>query len=156
MIDFAEHNSQSTQNSLRLQQFVDFYNALSASNLADLSRLYHQDVVFVDPVHQIKGLQGLQSYFEHAYERLNSCHFTPVQQAGTAEQGFISWRMRLSHPAINKGELFDVEGCSELRWHQDGRIIYHRDYYDLTDMVYRHIPLLGWLTAKVKQKMAQD
>lgn len=156
MIEFAEHSRQTVQSSVRLQQFVDFYNGLSANNLADLSRLYHQDVVFVDPVHQLKGLQALGRYFEHAYQRLNSCHFTPVQQAATEQHGFVSWRMRLSHPAINKGALVEVEGCSELRWHQDGRIIYHRDYYDLTDMVYRHIPLLGWLTAKVKQKMAQD
>ncbi|WP_333796458.1 nuclear transport factor 2 family protein [Rheinheimera sp.] len=156
MTKFAEHNQQNAQSSLRLQQFVDFYNGLSANNLTDLSRLYHQDVVFVDPVHQLKGLPALGRYFEHAYQRLNSCHFTPVQQAATELQGFVSWRMRLSHPAINKGEQVEVEGCSELRWHQDGRIIYHRDYYDLTDMVYRHIPLLGWLTAKVKQKMAQD
>lgn len=156
MTKFAEHNQQNAQSSLRLQQFVDFYNGLSANNLADLSRLYHQDVVFVDPVHQLKGLPALGRYFEHAYQRLNSCHFTPVQQAATELQGFVSWRMRLSHPAINKGEQVEVEGCSELRWHQDGRIIYHRDYYDLTDMVYRHIPLLGWLTVKVKQKMAQD
>ncbi len=145
-----------TQNSARLQQFVAFYNGLSANNLADLSDIYHPDVQFIDPVHEIHGVAALEQYFAHAYARLSSCHFLPLQQAEQGKQGFISWTMTLCHPAIGGGKAIEVEGCTALCWHADGRIIYHRDYYDLTDMVYQHIPLLGWLTTKVKQKMAQD
>lgn len=156
MINVTEDNLNNLHDSARLQQFVDFYNGLSANNIASVSRIYHPDVVFIDPVHQIKGGDALERYFAHAYARLSSCQFVPLQQLAQTDLGFISWRMRLSHPAINQGHLVELDGCTELRWHQDGRIIYHRDYYDLTEMVYRHIPLLGWLTAKVKQKMAQE
>ncbi|HBN88343.1 MAG TPA: nuclear transport factor 2 family protein, partial [Rheinheimera sp.] len=37
---------------------------------------------------------------------------------------------------------------------QNELITYHRDYYDLTEMVYQHLPIIGWLTAKVKQRMS--
>lgn len=153
--DTAKDNKM-TQSSAALPQFVEFYNALSANNLKSLAAIYHPDVQFIDPVHEIHGLASLEQYFAHAYARLSSCHFVPLQQAVQGNQGFLSWTMTLSHPAIAAGKNIEVQGCTALQWHSDGRIIYHRDYYDLTDMVYRHIPLLGWLTTKVKQKMAQD
>lgn len=156
MSEHTEKDCEMMQNSASLQQFVEFYNALSANNLKSLVAIYHPDVQFIDPVHEIHGLASLEQYFAHAYARLSSCHFLPLQQAVQSNQGFLSWTMTLSHPAIAAGKNIEVQGCTALRWHSDGRIIYHRDYYDLTDMVYRHIPLLGWLTTKVKQKMAQD
>jgi len=139
----------------RLENFVSFYNQLSSQNLAVLAQLYHPDVRFIDPVHQIDGLSALQQYFDHAYARLDSCSFMAKAMAGQATQGFVSWQMQFSHQAIAGGEMITVDGCTELHWHQDGRIIYHRDYYDLTQMVYQHVPVVAWLTGKIKQKMAQ-
>lgn len=139
----------------RVQNFVSFYNQLSAQNLAVLSELYHPAVQFIDPVHHIKGLTALQQYFDHAYARLDSCRFVAKSMASHSTQGFVSWQMQFSHQAIANGGLISVDGCTELQWHQDGRIIYHRDYYDLTQMVYQHVPVVAWLTGKIKQKMAQ-
>lgn len=139
----------------RLENFVSFYNQLSSQNLAVLAQLYHPDVRFIDPVHQIDGLSALQQYFDHAYARLDSCSFMAKAMAGQPTQGFVSWQMQFSHQAIAGGEMITVDGCTELHWHQDGRIIYHRDYYDLTQMVYQHVPVVAWLTGKIKQKMAQ-
>lgn len=138
----------------RLAGFLAFYNQLSHQGLDSLVKVYHPQVEFIDPVHNIKGCDQLQKYFEHAYQRLTFCQFEMVSHSASADCGFISWRMTLQHPAINKGQTIVVPGCTELRW-QQGLISYHRDYYDLTDLVYQHLPLLGWLTNKIKHKMAE-
>lgn len=137
----------------RIQAFLDYFNQLSNSNLSSTQAIYHKEVQFIDPVHQIHGRDQLISYLEHGYQRLNYAKFTAEQAAVTDNQGFLSWQMCLSHPAIGKGKEIVVYGCSALRWHED-QIIYHRDYYDLTEMVYQHIPVISWLTGKVRQKMA--
>lgn len=139
----------------RLTDFVSFYNQLSFQGLDCLAEIYHPDVTFVDPVHHIQGLAELQQYFAHAYARLDSCVFTPKAMAGQSAAGFVSWQMQFSHQAIAGGEPVVVDGCTELHWHADGRIVYHRDYYDLTQMIYQHVPVVSWVTAKIKQKMAQ-
>ena len=139
----------------RIDHFVNFYNHLTSSNLTSLTQLYHPDVVFVDPVHQITGIPALQQYFAHAYERLTESHFSVLSSAAQQHTGFVSWQMTLRHPAIGQGKTIVVDGCSELHWHADGRIVRHRDFYDLTQMVYQHLPLIGWITAKVKQQMAK-
>lgn len=143
----------STNSTPRISAFLDFYNQLSGHTLQSLALMYHPQVVFIDPVHEIHGLSSLNSYFANAYARLEFCQFDARQQMEQDEQGFVSWRMQFIHPAISKGKVIQVEGCTVLRW-QDGLIVYHRDYYDLNDMVYRHLPILGWLTGKIKQRMS--
>ena len=140
----------------RIEDFVCFYNSLNAENLASLAQVYHPDVVFSDPVHRVHGLPALHDYFAHAYARLTESHFHVQSMAASGHTGFVSWQMRIRHPAIGQGKEILVDGCSELRWQEDGLIIAHRDYYDLTQMVYQHLPVIGWLTSKVKQQMAKE
>jgi hypothetical protein len=141
---------------IKIQRFVDFYNQLSAQNLGSLTEVYDQQVVFIDPVHKICGLPALEQYFEHAYARLQSCQFEVLSAAGQQHTGFVNWTMRFSHQAIGNGKLISVEGCSALQFNDQGLIVHHRDYYDLTDMVYQHVPVLSWLTAAIKRKMADQ
>lgn len=141
--------------SLRVNRFLQFYNSLSSSNLSALALLYHPEVEFVDPIHKVLGLAALRRYFGHAYEGLLSCTFTAEHSVEQGEQAMLSWKMAFSHKAIGSGKTISVDGCSLLRW-QDGLIIYHRDYYDVNAMVYRHIPVLGWLTNKVNQRMTNS
>ena len=142
-----------TDTTVRIDQFLAFYNSLSSSNLTQLDVMYHTNVSFTDPVHSLSGRDALAQYFGHAYERLLHCEFTAAEKIEQGDQGFVSWCMQMRHPAINRGQLVSLDGCSVLRW-QDEKIIYHRDYYDLTDMVYQHLPVIGWLTSKVKQRMS--
>ncbi|MCH8538822.1 MAG: nuclear transport factor 2 family protein [Alkalimonas sp.] len=149
-------NHKMAQSMTPLQQFLQFYNGLSSNNLASLHQLYHPEVVFIDPVHTVKGSDALQQYFTHAYARLSHCHFDAKTQCQQGDSGFISWQMQFAHQAIGRGKLITLDGCTELGWHADGRIVFHRDYYDLTDLIYRHLPILGWATAQVKRRMAND
>lgn len=138
-----------------LAQFVAFYNQLNSKNLATLETVYDAQVQFIDPVHSIHGRDALQRYFQHAYERLNYSRFEVKHAVGDQERGFLSWQMQFAHPAIGGGQPQLLDGCSELVRGTDGKVQYHRDYYDLTQLVYQHVPVLSWMTAKVKQKMAQ-
>jgi limonene-1,2-epoxide hydrolase len=138
----------------KLAGFLQFYNSLSHDGLNRLADIYTDDVNFIDPVHQIHGRHNLTAYFSHAYQRLTYCNFEPVSQTDGDNLSFISWIMTLSHPAIGKGKAIEVHGCTELRWREQ-HIYYHRDYYDLTELVYRHLPVLGWATTQVKQRMAK-
>ncbi len=139
----------------RLERFVEFYNQLNFSNLDTLRELYADQVEFIDPVHQILGLAALEQYFAHAYQNLQQCEFEMGAHGVGPHWGFVSWQMRFCHPAINAGALIVVDGSTELTYNEAGKIIRHRDYYDLTQMVYQHLPVIGWLTGKVRNRMAQ-
>ncbi len=140
----------------RLDAVLNFYNNLSQNNLSSLPELYARNVEFIDPVHHMLGLEQLQQYFSHAYERLTSCQFVATAKIANQDQGCLSWVMTFSHEAIGKGKPVSVHGCSVVHWNSEGKIAYHRDYYDLNEMVLQHIPVLGFITKKIRQKMANQ
>ena len=96
----------------RITQLLNFYNALSANNMQTLADIYHPEVVFIDPVHEIHGRPALAQYFSHAYARLLYCEFSGGQKMEQGDHGFLSWRMQMRHPAINNAQLVSLDGCS--------------------------------------------
>ena len=136
----------------QLDQFCQFYQALSKDNLQALSNVYSEQVVFCDPVHRLQGLSALQDYFQNLLANVDSCIFAidhVVEQEG---QAYVRWQMAIQHPRLNKGAVINVPGVSHLEYSE--KIDYHRDYFDLGAMLYENIPWLGALIRAVKRRLA--
>lgn len=153
---------QSTQHSNWLEDFVSTYQNLNHNNLSTLADIYHSDVQFVDPLHQIHGLTDLTIYFEHLYENLISSEFVLTYQLAhdnpidsQQQQAAIYWQMHLRHKKLNSGNTITVEGHSLLR-RQEERVIYHRDYFDIGSMIYEHLPVLGGIVKLIKRKASDQ
>lgn len=135
-----------------LDGFIDTYQQLTCNNLHLLAEVYHRDIRFEDPFHQVHGLQSLNDYFAGLYKNLISCGFTIDQVLHKDNQAAIYWQMTFCHPKLNGGNKITVEGHSFLQA-IDNLIIYHRDYFDTSAMVYEHIPALGGVIRFIKQRM---
>ncbi|TWX53632.1 nuclear transport factor 2 family protein [Colwellia hornerae] len=144
----------STPSPLWLDNFVKVYQTLSTDNLDLLSTIYHGDVVFIDPIHQLKGFNNLFEYFKNLYENLTTCDFVINNVITDKDQAAIYWTMSYQHPKLNKGKLITVIGHSHIKGYED-KIIYHRDYLDLGAMLYEQLPVLGKLIKLIKQKAAK-
>ena len=46
-------------------------------------------------------------------------------------------------PAYCPGAVRQLPGCSVVDM-RDDRIVRQRDYYDAGEMIYEHLPILGW------------
>lgn len=120
-----------------------------------LASYYDADALFTDPVHEVRGLAAMSAYFRRAYANLDYCRFVFARHAQAGEQLFISWDMHFSHPALQHGRRITVAGCSHLQL--QGRVIRtHRDYYDVGQMLYDHVPLLGRVTGWLKGRLVPD
>ncbi len=124
-----------------LEKFIDIYQKLEAGNLHLLKELYGQSVVFIDPIHQLNGIDELQQYFEKLYSNIQSCTFKIDEVFFQEPYAAVYWTMQYIHPKLNGGNLVTVHGHSKLKGHTD-KVIYHRDYLDLGSMIYEQIPLL--------------
>lgn len=136
-----------------LNSFLRSYEALGTNNLETLRDIYHQDVVFRDPMHQLDGLEALLTYFYSLYENLTSCQFVIDNVVEQEDQASVYWNMSYTHPKLNHGKPIRVEGHSHLR-SKDGKVVFHRDYLDAGAMLYEHIPLLGSVVRLVKRRVA--
>lgn len=139
------------------------YDQLDADSVNSglLAQLYHPDAVFHDPFHRVESLQQIQQYFSALYQSVEAIVFEYGQFwpgssddcDGDKSADMLRWTMTFSHPAIASGKQIRVEGCTELHW-QDGKVIHHRDLFDGADMLYNHLPLIGWALRKVRERMA--
>ncbi|MGL6316330.1 nuclear transport factor 2 family protein [Vibrio sp. WXL103] len=132
-----------------------FYQQLDKSNLHTLPNIYHQDVVFEDPAHRMHGINSLEQYFISMYRSVNSCHFDIHTAEQVGDHGYIRWLMRLSHAKLANGEPIEVEGITYVEF-AEGKVIHHRDYFDLGAMLYEKLPVLGRLITAIKHKLGQS
>ncbi|KXF83249.1 nuclear transport factor 2 family protein [Enterovibrio coralii] len=146
----------STINSERdtLDKFISIYSSLRKDNLKTLDEIYSDDVVFEDPAHRIEGYGNLASYFESLYTNVNDCRFEVHDYAVNADVAFLSWTMTLSHPKLQGGESRSVNGCTRLTL-REGRVVMHRDYFDLGEMLYEALPVLGSAVKLIKKRLGQ-
>lgn len=139
---------------LWLDNFINIYSQLSVDNLNLLDSIYHQDVMFIDPMHRLQGLDVLRDYFDSLYTNLTSCRFTINQVIVEGDQAAIYWHMRFCHPKLNKGQVIELDGSSHIQGCDD-KVSYHRDFVDLGAMLYEHLPLLGKVIRLIKQRAAR-
>ena len=135
-----------------LGRLEDFYRHLDNSRLPQLSRIYHPDIVFIDPVGQHNGVDALEEYFRQLLKTDNYCRFDIQQAQKNGNEATLLWRMDYAHPKLNKGQDLSLDGISHLRL-ADDLIIYQRDYYDMGAMLYEHVPLLGTAVRALKTRL---
>lgn len=137
-----------------LDKFISIYQSLSVDNLAGLAQLYHEDVIFQDPLHVISGFTELADYFDNLYQHVASCTFVINQVIRDGNQAGIYWTMTYVHKHLNGGKAISVEGHSIIMGDKD-KVVYHRDYIDLGQMLYENVPVLGaiirWLKRRINQ-----
>jgi hypothetical protein len=132
--------------------------------IEELSQIYSDNVIFIDPIAHHSGISAVENYFTKLLDDAQYCTFTihsieqtvPTKPEISKSQDIASyivcWKMVFTSPRINKGQPIDVDGITQLKC-QGNQIIYHRDYYDLGQMVYENVPLLGRIIKYIKRKL---
>jgi limonene-1,2-epoxide hydrolase len=136
-----------------LTTFCDFYRHLSLESLELIDAIYDQNVELQDPVHRITGLPAVKHYFNTMLANTGYCRFLIEQAIEQNGEAFVSWQMSYVHRNIGNGQAIQVSGVSHIKYNQ--RVHYHRDYFDLGEMVYEQLPLLGTAVRAVKKRMAR-
>lgn len=139
---------------MNIETVADVYQKLSKETLGNLTNIYHQDVVFEDAAHKLTGWDELSSYFDNLYQNVIDCSFDVKSTHQADDAGFIIWEMHLRHPKLKSGDVVSVQGVSHIQF-KDGKVIHHRDYFDMGEMLYENLPLLGSVIKTIKKRLGQ-
>ncbi|MBN8238202.1 nuclear transport factor 2 family protein [Marinobacter hydrocarbonoclasticus] len=134
-----------------LDRFCSLYNTLDRGNLNKLQQVYGEDIEFQDPFGRVHGLDQLTEYMASAYGNVIRCRFRfqePVIQECWCS---LPWVMELQHKRVRGGKPVFVEGISHLEI-RDGKVRYHRDYFDAGQLLYENLPVLGRMIRWVKEQ----
>lgn len=135
----------------RLLALCQFYERLQSSDLARLGELYTEQAFFKDPFNEVRGLPAIRAIFAHMFEALDAPRFEICEAFAHGDQAFLSWdfHFRLK----GKSSPQTIHGSSHVRFAPDGRVAYHRDYWDAAEELYEKLPLLGGLLRWIKKRL---
>ena len=133
----------------RVQRIVEFFETLQPANVARMDEFYTVDAYFKDPFNEVRGLAEVQRIFSHMYVALHKPHFVVTNTVTQSDQCFIVWDFKFRFKRFDTVTLQTVRGCSHLNLTPEGKISFHRDYWDAAEELYEKLPyvrvLMRWL-----------
>src|SRR5690554_6369725 len=130
--------------------FKVYFNQMKLGDDTALNEIYSDNVLFIDSIHRISGIENLKSYFKKLDTNLIEGSFRFIDQSIRDNTAYLQWEMnlRLKRPRKN----VKASGISVLTVEQ--KITRHRDYFDAGELFYENIPLLGKIIRFLKKKIA--
>lgn len=127
------------------QQFEAFYRNFAQTDLKDFEKIYDWKLTFVDTIHAVGGIEAVTDSLMSSRVNIIHCTFEFDRRALQDGHGFFQWRMHFAYPRVEAERTQSVRGCSLIKV-EYGKIVYHKDFYDLGAMLYERVPVLGWVT----------
>lgn len=152
----ASMNSPATDriSSTREQFIRDFFNQLRADKMHLCDDFYHSDILFQDPLGEIRGLNAMKAYYSNLYKNVLEIRFEFKEMTSSERKSFAPWLMHLRASGLNSGNWVIVPGVSEFEFDPSSqKVIYHRDYFDMGAFVYEHIPILKNILKYIRSKL---
>ncbi len=134
-----------------LDRFKNNFKDLTKADWSQLGEIYADNIIFKDPVHEIKGLVAVEDYFSNICTDLLECRFEYLDEVISGNTAYLKWVMHFRHPRLGT-DIIDVRGVSHILWND--KIEYHEDLYDMGAMLYEKLPILGGVTRWLKSRLA--
>ena len=135
---------------------VEFFNKATYENMETVCKeFYSNEIKFIDPLGEINGIEDMVKYYKNLYKNVDSIRFDAINDFEQNDERVFVWQMHLKHQKVGAGEPIVLDGVSVFKY-EDGKVIYHRDYFDLGAMIYEKVPVLGSLIKWIKAKAHGD
>ena len=137
-----------------LKRVESLFNDYCYENLSkNVTQVYAEKTYFRDAFKQFESAEEIREYMLSGLKPLEGAEFVFNRFARSGSDYYLDWTMRLDFKKTPTGTWEESIGVSHMRFNSDGKVIFHQDYWDPTDIVYRRIPVAKQLIAFVKGKM---
>ena len=120
-----------------------FYETLAPDRVQDFALYYAEDAYFKDPFNEVNRIEDIRKIFARMYRQVVDPRFVVLERVGDERGLFLVWdlgfRMRAWKPQVQRV----IHGVSHLRFNVEGKVSYHRDYWDTGEELYAKLPLIG-------------
>ncbi len=138
------------ERSTRIRKIFD---DLRTDNVDILNAFYAPDSNFVDPIVNLNGLEAIKGHYAQLYQNVKSISFEYSDEVVQNDTHVLLWTMKLQAEKLNSGQPIAVIGNSYIKFNSQNLVSYHRDYFDMGEFIYEHIPVLGYVIGKVKKRL---
>ena len=135
---------------LRVQQF---FETMSLESLQQIDQVYAPDARFKDPFNDVRGIAEIRRVFAQIATQVEVPSFGVTCAVCEGDDAFLTWDFGFKMKRWRQDEQV-IHGASHVRFAPDGRVAYHRDYWDAAEELYEKLPVLGILMRWLKRQAA--
>lgn len=137
---------------LALERFRALFADYRPEAVGTVAReLYSDDAYFNDGFVELRGAGAIASYFGRSAEATVAIDVDIDEIVKTADGVYLRWVMTFT--IHHRKMTFVAPGMSHLRFSPDGRITYHRDYWDGSGALAEMVPFTGAILRAVKSRL---
>jgi hypothetical protein len=140
-------------NQFRLDVLIAFYENLSPQSVADLASHYADNAYFKDPFNEVRGLPAIERIFTHMFAQVAEPRFVVVERVVDEHGALLVWEFHFRLRVWRHDAPQVVRGASHLKFDADGKVVWHRDYWDAAEELYAKLPGVGCLMRGLKTMM---
>lgn len=140
---------------MNLDALCDYFERLSSDNLGELDAYYATDAWFKDPFHEVTGVKAIRAILRHTFDKLPGARFRVTRRfrgSGSDLHAAILWEMDFVMPVTKQPTT--IVGATHLSFDTEGKVTYHRDYWDAAEELYARLPVLKWLMRGLARQAA--
>lgn len=137
------------------QHLITYFEQLTPESVAQIGAHYTPDARFKDPFNEVHTVAEIAHIFSHMFEALEAPRFVVTERIVQGSQCFLVWDFNFRFRNFRQSELQTIHGGSHLRFADDGRVAYHRDYWDAAEELYEKLPVVGGVMRWLKRRAGQ-
>jgi steroid delta-isomerase len=133
-----------------IERLIAYFETLSPQRLPEIGDYYAADAYFKDPFNEVHRVEDIRAIFARMFAQLEAPRFCVLSRMVDGAHAFLVWELEFR---FRGGKPARIHGVSRIEFGPDGRVTYHRDYWDAAEELYEKIPVLGafmrWLRHRV-------
>ena len=154
--DEGNHCEGSRQpNATEVTRFINFYDQLKSGQVdTQIDQVYAEELYFNDTLITLHDRDALKSHLLGTANRLDTLSVTLLDVLQSSSHAvsatnrqpnatFLVWEMEATFRLMGKDRISHTLGISQLCFNDKGQVTFHQDFWDSSQGLDQHLPLLG-------------
>lgn len=137
-----------------LEGFISLYADLKSVDVASRARnVYAKDMYFNDTLQTLRTAESLAHYLTETAARLEDIQVEFLGWSLQGQDAFVRWRMFTRYSIYARDIEVTTLGMTHLRFDESGKIILHQDFWDSTQGLWLHLPIIGTVIERIMGRL---
>jgi len=134
-----------------LRHFMSCYEDFAGQvKQHDIGKLYASQLYFSDTLRVLYSRKAVIQAFRDNISRLDHIQVRFLGYSRSGRDVFVRWQMVTRMHLWFKDREATTIGISQLRFNQQGQVIFQQDFWDSGHGIYDQLPLIGSITRTIR------
>jgi limonene-1,2-epoxide hydrolase len=135
-----------------VERFQALFADFSPATVGERARsVYAENAYFNDGFAELEGGDEIAAYLVRSAEAAGEVAIEVHDVAYSGPEIYLRWDMRFTNQKGSKEVV--APGISHLRVNADGRVVFHRDYWDSSGALAEFVPLMPSILGSIRSRL---